>query len=71
MITVYATLYHRDSGSDQDVRRLEMPQVPAAGETIHFDDDTPAGTVNHVSWVRGDERFGEPGVWHAELSVRS
>jgi hypothetical protein len=44
-----------------------MPQIPAVGESVHFDNDTiPIGTVFHVRWCYTNEL----GRWHAEVAIR-
>lgn len=64
-IRVFLTRYLQ--GKEMPPAKTTMPQVPAVGETLHFDDR--AWRVNHVSWVLGDGRIGELNVWHAELAV--
>jgi hypothetical protein len=52
----------------------EMPQVPARGDTVHYnpDRDDPTGDgsrpwrVHHVSWVCDDFTRN---VWHAEIGL--
>lgn len=53
----------------QQVVWEEMPQIPAVGDTVHYDpdrgnpDDERAWIVTHVSWMNDD------GVWHAEIGL--
>lgn len=42
----------------------DMPQCPAMGDSVAFDDDQPIRMVSQVMWVQED------GSWHAELSMR-
>lgn len=50
-------------GGEQTVW-TDMEQVPAVGDTVHFNDS--AWVVQHVSWAEDELAEG----WHAELSVR-
>jgi len=59
------------TGKEQTVWE-EMPQVPAAGDTVHYNPDgdgldgSRAWRVMHVSWACDDLTRG---VWHAEIGL--
>jgi hypothetical protein len=58
------------TGREQTVW-TEMPQVPAAGDTVHYSPDHTAEEdrawrVMHVSWACDD--FTRD-VWHAEIGL--
>lgn len=68
MIRIYITRYlkgHQVGG----VASETLPQVPATGDTFHFDDR--AWNVDHVSWTKAapGDYFGETGQWHAKIAV--
>jgi hypothetical protein len=66
MTTVYVTRYLRGTEQPQ-IGMLSMPQVPAVGDTLHYEDR--AWRVDHVRWTEGDGRYGTRGQWHAEIGV--
>jgi len=68
VISVALTFYTAGPHSLEQTRWADMPQVPAAGDTVHYSltddpDDSRAWRVMHVSWAH------ENGVWHAELGL--